>query len=172
MTTRRMRSSLWLVLAVAAACATLGIVSARAPARALPPRPPTPTPTPIADRAGPADRAGFDGGFIELHVRLPGDWPEREVPWQGLWTVVQWRHPDGTWREVEGWRGTLNGVATDGGGAVVGRKTWWVAGGDLGTGPFRWLVYGAQGGPLLIASDPFDLPAESGGTVVVEVTLE
>jgi hypothetical protein len=171
MTTQRLKVSLGLLL-TAAACASLGIVFPRAPARALPPRPPTPTPTPIPARAEPAVRSGLDGGFIELRVRFPTAWPGRGSPWQELWTAVQWQHPDGTWHQVEGWRGTLDEVTADEGGAVVGHKTWWVAGRDLETGPFRWLVYGDQGGRLLVASDPFDLPARGGGRAVVEVTLE
>jgi hypothetical protein len=169
MTTQRLKSSLGLLLAVAAACATLRIVSSLSPARALPPRPPLPTPTAWSE---PAARSAPDDGFIELRVRFPAAWPGRESPWQELWTVVQWQYPHtNTWREVEGWQGTLDGVRGEGG-AVAGHKTWWVAERDLGAGPFRWLVYRSEGGPLLVASEPFDLPAGAGRTVVVEVTLE
>jgi hypothetical protein len=167
MNTKRRKCSLWLYLTVAVACASLGIVSSPSPAHALPPRPPTPTFTDVASaRSAPA------GGSIELRVRFPAAWSGRGSPWQELWTVVQWQDPHtGTWREVEGWRGTLDGVGGEGGN-VAGHKTWWVAQRDLGTGPFRWLVYRSKGGPLSVASEPFDLPAGSGGTVVVEVTLE
>jgi hypothetical protein len=53
----------------------------------------------------------------------------------------------------------------------VGKKTWWVAGRDLGTGPFRWRVYRSEGGSLLATSEPFDLPGAVGATVTVEVVL-
>jgi hypothetical protein len=166
-TTQRCKSSLWLSLTVAVACASLGIVSSLAPAHALPPRPPTPTFTVVAPT-----RSAPDSGSIELRVRFPAALPGRESPWQELWTVVQWQDPHtGTWRDVESWQGTLDGVRGEGG-AVVGHKTWWVAQRDLGTGPFRWLVYRSQGGPLSVTSEPFDLPAGGGETVGVEVILE
>ena len=167
MTTQRCQSNLWLYLTVAVACASLGIVSSPAPARALPPRPPTPT---VADVV-PA-RPTPDSGSIELRARFPAAMPGRESPWQELWTVVQWQDPHtGTWRDVESWRGTLDGVRGEDDG-LTGHKTWWGARRDLGTGPFRWLVYRSRGGSLVVASEPFDLPAGAGKTVVVEVTFE
>lgn len=170
MTTERYRSILGLSLTAAATCALLGIVSlsSSAPARALPPRPPTPTPTALPE---PTSRSTSESGSIELRVQFPAAWPWREVHWQKLWTVVQWQHPDGTWRDVEGWRGTLDEVTTEDG-AIVGHKTWWVAKRDLGTGPFRWRVYRGEDAPLLVTSESFDLPAKSKETVTVEVTLE
>ena len=167
MTTQRCKSSLWLLLTVAVACASSGIVSSLAPARALPPRLPTPT---FADVV-PA-RSTPDSGSIELHVRFLDALPGRESLWQELWTVVQWQDPHtGTWREVESWQGTLDGVRGEDDG-LTGHKTWWVARRDRGTGPFRWQVYRTKGGPLVVTSEPFDLPAGGGQTVVVEVTLD
>ena len=167
MTTQRRKSSLWLYVTVAVACASLGIVSSPAPARALPPRP---TPSAFAEVV-PA-RSAPDSGSIELRVRFPAALPGHEGPWQELWTVVEWQDPyTGTWREVEGWGGTLDGMTGEGG-AAAGHKTWWVARRDLGTGPFRWVVYRTKGGPLVVTSEPFDLPAGAGQAVVVEVTIK
>jgi hypothetical protein len=86
--------------------------------------------------------------------------------------MVQWRDPLGTWYEVEGWRGGLDGVVIDEDGIVVGEKAWWVAEPDLGTGPFRWMVYHGEGGELLAASEPFDLPESRDVSTMVEVSLD
>jgi len=167
MTTQRCKSSLWLLFIIAVACASVGIVSSLAPAHALPPRSPTPTVAEVVPARSTPDR-----GSIELRVRFPDGLPGRESPWQELWTAVEWQDPHtGTWREVESWQGTLDGVRGEGD-AVAGHKTWWVARRDRGTGPFRWLVYRGRGGPLVATSAPFDLPAGAGQTVVVEVTIE
>ena len=81
--------------------------------------------------------------------------------------MVQWQDPyTGKWRDVVGWQGTFDGVEDK-----VGKKTWWVADGDLGTGPFRWRVYRTKGGSLLGTSEPFDLPGAAGAAVTVEVVL-
>jgi len=77
----------------------------------------------------------------------------------------------GNWHDVEGWQGTLDSVATGEGGTVMGKKVWWVAERDLGTGPFRWVVTRDEGGRLLGTSEPFDLPGAVGATVTVEVSL-
>jgi len=96
------------------------------------------------------------GDYIELHVH--GN------PRPDLWTVVQWRHPDGSWRDVEGWRGTLDEI-TNG----EGKKMWWVAEDGFGRGPFRWVVYQSEeGGRLLGTSGAFNLPSD-GRAVLVAV---
>jgi hypothetical protein len=53
----------------------------------------------------------------------------------------------------------------------MGHKTWWVVKSDLGTGPFRWVIYRSRQGPRLATSQPFDLPDTEGRTVRVEVSL-
>ena len=53
----------------------------------------------------------------------------------------------------------------------VGRKVWWVAERDLGTGPFRWIVRHGYGGDLLAQSETFNLPRAPGETMRVEVLL-
>jgi len=139
----------------------------------LPPRKtaqPTPIPTPKPP-AGPAAKTAPAGGAIELSLRFPQTWPWDEAHWQQAWTVVQWQDLDGDWHEVEGWRGTLDSITVDEGGAAVGRKAWWVAEDDLGTGPFRWLIYRDEGGRSLAASEPFHLPSFNKETVTVELTL-
>ena len=157
---RRHRSVIGILLTIAAVCVLLGIVSSLAPARALPPRPPTPTPTSLSS-----------GGSIVLELTFGDDWPDRGLNWQDLWTVVEWQDGDGDWHEVEGWQGGLNQVVVKED-VVIGQNTWWVAESDLGDGPFRWLVYQQQGGPLLATSEPFDLPDSVGGMVIVDVRLD
>lgn len=76
----------------------------------------------------------------------------------GYWSVVQWLDARGDWHDVEGWRGHPD---ADGG------KRWWVQSKDFGTGPFRWAVYVAEGGPEMAASAPFRLPAGADVTVTV-----
>ena len=80
---------------------------------------------------------------------------------------MQWQDEWGYWRTVEGWQGSLDSVVEG-----VGVKRWWVAKGDLGGGPFRWRVYRSQGGWLLTTSGEFDLPACTGETTMIEVSLE
>lgn len=111
--------------------------------QALPIRPePTECKTPIK------------GGFIELAV----DGATSEV-----WTAVQWQDPHtGDWHLVDGWRGSTN---------ADHEVRWYVGQDDLGSGPFRWLVYDAHDGNMLITSDLFDLPEQSGQTIAVSVTL-
>jgi hypothetical protein len=107
---------------------------------ALPPRL-TPNPAPEGGKDHKKDKPA--GAFIELDFSsAPAD----------AWAVVQWHCPSdgrsaGSWREVEGWRGSLPGS---------GR--WWVHPKDFGTGPFRWLVTAGPGGSVLGSSRPFQLP--------------
>jgi hypothetical protein len=105
---------------------------------------------------------------IELEATFPADWPWTELGWQTLWTAVEWQDPEGNWHAVAGWQGTLDEVGVEDG-AVVGRKTWWVDEGNLGAGPFRWVV--RHQGEELGVSDPFSLPALRKGRTVVEVGL-
>ena len=163
----RNKSIAWLLFVGVMACALLGVASLLEPARALPPRPSTPTPTPVPS----PHHLDPTVAQIELHVQFPSDWPWDEVNWQELWTVVQWRDNDGRWYDVAGWRGTLDRVLVDENDEIVGRKTWWVASGNLGGGPFRWMVYREEGGALLVASDEFTLPSQNGQITPVEVLL-
>jgi len=84
--------------------------------------------------------------------------------------VVEWQDADGMWHAVAGWQGTLDRVAVEDG-AVTGYKTWWVGAEDLGTGPFRWLIYRGKGGERLATSEPFYLPASARRVVQVDVGL-
>jgi len=160
--TRDQRASLWI-----ATVACLLLVVAIAPplmktARAdLPPRP---------DLPGSSKAKPLAGARILLRATFSPDWPHNKVHWQELWTVVEWQGPEGEWRVVEGWQGTLNDIVVDDDGNVVGEKTWWVYGSNLGQGPFRWLVYEGQGGRLVASSASFDLPTVSGQSLTIEVS--
>jgi hypothetical protein len=147
-------------------CAVLAMVflpPLAEPVRAqLPPRP-SPTPTPTCPPSAPRPEEP-KGGKVELALQFP---ETISYAWQELWTVVQWQDPyTGKWRDVAGWQGTFDGVK-DG----VGRKNWWVASGDLGTGPFRWRIYRSKGGKLLATSEEFTLPERVNTAVRVEVSL-
>lgn len=110
--------------------------------QALPPRPePKETKTHIK------------GGFIQLTV----DGATSEV-----WTAVQWQGNEGDWHLVDGWQGSSN---------AENEVKWYVAKDDLGGGPFRWLIYDAPDGNLLVTSDPFDLPEQAGETIEVGMAL-
>jgi hypothetical protein len=163
MNTQQYESDSRLSIPVSTVCIAVAIVFLAQPALAqLPPRPEPESPN------GPASA----GGQVRLHVQFPQDWPWGSVHWQDLWTVVQWQDEWSAWHDVEGWRGTLDTVEVGKDGAVVGLKVWWVGPGELGKGPFRWLVYQGESGALLAASEPFDLPACRGGVVKVEVWLK
>ncbi|MGD1993228.1 MAG: hypothetical protein PVI59_08555 [Anaerolineae bacterium] len=129
----------------------------------LPPRPSTPTPavqTPAPAKAAPV------GASIVLLITFDDDWPTRGLAWQDLWTVVEWQDENGAWHVVEGWQGGVDKVA-----GHTGRATWWLANDLLGRGPFRWVVYQHQGGPVMVISESFHLPAFRGGIVTVDVSL-
>jgi hypothetical protein len=118
-------------------------------AQALPPRP-TPVST-ITPTALPSVHVR-EGGLLELYTH----------PTQlGVWTLIQWQDALGSWHDVAGWQGTLDGTS----------QLWWVAPRDLGKGPFRWLVYQSRGGLLLATSQPFALPRFNGATVRIDVAL-
>jgi hypothetical protein len=134
-----------------------------------PPKAPTPTATTAPSAS--ARKPGPAGGFIKLCVQLTPSALWDTVDWQDLWTVVEWQDARGTWHDVEGWQGGLDEVVTGDGGEFVGHKTWWVVKSDLGTGPFRWLVYEGRQGRRLATSVPFNLPDTKGRTVRVEVSL-
>jgi len=118
------------------------------PALALPPRP---EPTPVSP-------PGVGGG-IELRA-----YATQVIDWANVHTLVQWQDGLGDWHDIEGWRGTLDEIYTDG-----GRKTWFVPEQHFGTGPFRWLIY--QDEKTLATSEPFDMPKTDNQLVRVIVTL-
>ena len=117
----------------------------------LPPRP-EPTATPI-----PSTQSSPDGALIELHYDGIAVGP------QGVWTVVEWQDTETLkWYEVQGWQGTVE---------LDGTQKWWVAPADLGTGPFRWVIYDAEDGDVLQTSDEFNLPASETLITVVPVSV-
>lgn len=141
----KVRLWLWL-LALALSLLTMALLAR--PAAALPPRP-----SPELDGA-PA------GGSIELHV-----WSAGTVDWSTVQTGVEWQDGNGGWHAVDGWRGRLDELYTDG-----GRKTWWVGQEYLGAGPFRWVIY--QDGEMRAASEGFTMPASQGHLVRIVVQMD
>ena len=142
LTTKRIFFTL-LLLSVVSTVMIVGPVSA------LPPRP---TPVPPEGTAVP-----LPGGFIVLEATLA---TAVATP---LWTRVQWQDTDGDWHEVDGWRGAFDHDMT---------VTWWVAPIDLGTGPFRWLVYAAEDSDEIITvSEPFFLPPVAHQTTTVTMSI-
>jgi hypothetical protein len=148
---------------VALALVLLPTLVQAAPA-GLPPRPSTPTPT-TAPTSAPV-KAAPDGASILLEITFGEDWPERGLAWQDLWTVVEWQDEHGTWHVVEGWQGSVDKVS-----GHTGWATWWLDNDLLGRGPFRWVVYQHRGGPVMVISDSFDLPASRGGVIIIDVSL-
>jgi hypothetical protein len=155
-----MNATTRIALGISLACILLVVGWMSSPAAVtadpLPPRPTlTPRPSLTPQEIGGAQR----GGYIELDV------PTRQIT---LWTVVEWQDGFGNWHAVEGWQGTLDEINSAG----IGRKVWWVSGGDMGKKPFRWHVYQSQNGQLLTTSRSFELPHYSGEIVRVQVTLQ
>jgi len=149
------RGALVAIIGVLLLIVSLPSLSLAAPS-ALPTRPTrSPTVTPTATPWAPAPFKPQVGATIELHVH------SAQVPTQA-WTIVQWQDYSGAWHNVDGWQGTLD---------AGHQKLWWVADKDLGTGPFRWVVYQDQAGPSLAVSELFHLPDLSGMKVRVDVTL-
>jgi hypothetical protein len=143
-TAGRNLKSVTVVMSLLLAIGLISSMALAAPA-ALPPRP------------GPISGPSNNGGLIQLqlaNVRAT------------VWTVVQWQDALGGWHDVEGWRGTLDSISNG-----TGYKTWWVAPGDFGKGPFRWVVYDLIGGQLLVSSEAFNLPSNSHQMIVSDVSL-
>jgi hypothetical protein len=138
----------------------------------LPPRA-TMVPTPGTEDTTPVIEAGPplpSGARLRLDVEFSKAWNWDENPWHDLWTVIQWSDGQGNWYDVDGWRGNLD-VVEQKEERWMGQKEWWVAKEDFNTGPFRWLVYQHEGGPLLAMSESFDLPGNTSQTVVVKGAL-
>ncbi len=137
----------------------------------LPPRDtgvPTATPEPVVESKVIVSNLP-EGGTIDMKASFSSDWPWDQMMWQDVWLEVEWTDGE-TWFLVDGWKGNLDSIDQEDG-TWVGHKAWWVAEHDLGTGPFRWLVYDKEGGSLLVTSDEFTLPAGTGLSTVVTVEL-
>lgn len=134
-------------------------LEAAAPAQAtVPPwvRTPRPTSTPRATTLPPTTTIITDVAGIALEGRR--DWPTN------AYAVVQWQDGWARWNDVENWRGPLTSNAPY---PVV----WGVYARDFGTGPFRWVVYEREGGPMWGVSAAFYLPAQAGRLLVVPLAL-
>jgi hypothetical protein len=107
---------------------------------------------------------------VALHAYFPGSWDFHAIHWETPWTAVEWQDGEGNWHTVEGWQGNFDHALPEGD-RHFGLKTWWVAPRDLGTGPFRWVVYAEGGGAYLARSEAFALPATLGGQRTVDVTM-
>ncbi len=146
---------------VVMAVISLLLIGLAQPVRAgLPPRT-TPTPIPTA-----ASALSASGNWIELRIQFPSTWSWNTLPWNQVWTAVQWQDAMGNWHTVEGWQGTLDEMVK-----TEGVKAWWVGQSDRGKGPFRWLVYERLGGRLLAQGAAFKLPLTQGQKIKVEVSL-
>lgn len=113
----------------------------------------------------------YDGARLQVHALFSQSWPWDELHWQNVWTVIEWYDGQETWYPVAGWQGSLDAIA-QGDAGWVGTKEWWVGKKDLGTGPFRWKIYEYSGGPLLVTSEPFNLPEAAGTTLILQPTLD
>jgi len=155
---------------LALAISLMVVASLDALSGALPPRP-----EPGSQRTGSPDISGgggADGAVLVLDAQFPATWSWEDTHWQALWTGVQWLDPStGTWHDVEGWQGTFDGLKNGEAETLVGQKVWWVLKSNLGTGPFRWIVYDGEGGSPLVTSEEFHLPKRAGQTMTVEVSL-
>jgi hypothetical protein len=134
----------------------------------LPPRPEdNPAPTPTPER-----KTGYVGALIELRAQFDPAWSWTDSPWQEMETIVQWQDAFGNWHDVEGWCGGFDEVKE-----YEGRKSWWMPRGHFGTGPFRWVVYRAQGsessarGDPLAISEAFYMPRSTGQVARVVVSI-
>lgn len=92
-------------------------------------------------------------GMIVLHAS-----PVRPA----LWTIVQWQDGESGWHDVKGWQAPFD---------ESDRVLWAVAQSDRGTGPFRWLVYAAEEGQFLAASESFYLPDRAGQVTQLEIRI-
>ncbi len=116
------------------------------------------------------DAAG--GAMLRLELDFGDRWEDFGGEWGQIWTVVQWQNAAGDWVTVPGWQGSLDAVERTEAGGVVREKSWWVSKADLGSADFRWQVFTSQGGQVLSSSDSFDLPAQTGWTVLVDEVLD
>ena len=153
------------LIVIGALCAWgMVLLPVQASPATLPPRYATPTVTPASAPTVPA--AAPKGAAIVLELTFGEGWHNQGMVWQELWTVVEWQDAGGAWHAVEGWQGSIGKV--DGN---TGWTTWRLEKNLFGQGPFRWVVYAHQDGPVLAHSQPFDLPGQTGKTVTVAVSL-
>jgi hypothetical protein len=99
----------------------------------------------LAPRATAAQEAEF--GHATVTLVAPGA-PE------GAWVGIQWRDARGGWHDVQGWQEEIEVAEANG----LAYKQWAVYPQDYGRGPFRWVIYTAQGGLVWATTNSFYLP--------------
>ncbi|MCP5098728.1 MAG: hypothetical protein GY943_24520 [Chloroflexi bacterium] len=163
---KRKFSLLFLIALVGVATIAILVVANSATADyTLPPRS-----EPVIGSSAVSNPDDLKGGRLFLRVHFSEDWPWDELHWQeDLWHVVQWHDHDKTWRDVDGWQGSLDSIAQENG--WIGQKELWIDEGDLGAGPFRWMVYDGNG-RVMATSPEFYLPGDVTGFVEVDLGLE
>lgn len=161
------RYALLALLGLAAIVLLSFVHGAMADDYALPPRGTQPIVVPDIS----SDHVQYDGARLQIHALFSESWPWDELHWQNVWTVIEWSDGQNTWYPVAGWQGNLDAIA-QGDTGWVGSKEWWVGKENLGTGPFRWKIYEYSGGPLLVTSEPFELPETAGKTLILQPILE
>ena len=67
---------------------------------------------------------------------------------------VQWQDPAGGWHNIDNWLIPFDQ-------SPLGYTVNWVDPADLGTGPFRWVMFDQPGGKMIGASDSFMFPSDS-----------
>ena len=174
------RCTCWYLALVLLGAAILSLALAMrvAPSYALPPRrtaTPTVRPTALStDAPSPPKMERRAGAWIRLEATFSTTWPWTEVPWQALWTMVEWRDAQGDWHSVEGWQGQFDALRTtpaeSGEFGVIGVKTWWLEDDLYGTGPFRWVIYRSPKALYRVGvSRSFWLPEKDGAGSISEV---
>lgn len=113
----------------------------------------TPDPRPTVESGEPKSDEVTRGAYIELHIE-PGH--------LNYWSEVQWQDGLGDWHLVDGWRGS----------STEGEVRWFLGEKDLGTGPFRWLVYFQENDDLLAVSESFYLPQKVNEIVIIYVQID
>ncbi len=84
----------------------------------------------------------------------------------GAWISVEYQDPVGAWHAVAGWQGNLDKFEDTG----LQFKQWAVSPDLAGQGPFRWVIYTAQGGAVWAVTDLFNLPGGNG--TKLEITVQ
>lgn len=84
------------------------------------------------------------------------------------WTIVQWQAVNGTWYDVDGWRGTF--FYDDELDSNNWQVEWWVGSENYGKKNFRFVIYTNETREKVKQTSPiFDMPETSGITTSVTI---